>query len=270
MGRLFGGPDRTASPLRSVLALVCRMGVSSLINSMVYRSKRALVVYSEFGTRELLLRFLRGLGFRDRQLSTWLEHKARADAEFDGRFGTDTGGVQNLAEQDGVVGANAKYGLAHIATDPLQFSDLMNGLNLPVSDLTFVDLGCGKGRALLLAAQYPFKSIIGVEFVPAFAEAAQQNLKMAAIRGLRQDIEVVLGDATLFAFPQEPLLVYLFNPFDSHIIQQVANNARASWRSRRRPFVIVYANPIHKDVFLNGGWRISQQGNGWIAFECDA
>lgn len=236
------------------------------LHALQYNIKRVTVVYADFGAAELFRRILRRAGIGDRELSAWRKEKQRSDAEFDARYGTDTGGVQSLADVTEIVGDNARHGLAHIASDPDQFSDMLGRLALHVADYTFVDLGCGKGRALLLAGEVPFRSIMGVEFVPAFADAARKNLAIAAAKGLRSDIEVVTGDATQFDFPSGPLLVYLFNPFDSSIIRRVAHNVMESWRADQRPVFIVYSNPIHKDEFLALGWSVSVSGPGWTAF----
>ncbi|WP_167561288.1 class I SAM-dependent methyltransferase [Bradyrhizobium sp. AS23.2] len=216
------------------------------------------------------MRLLRRLGFEDRQLAAWRKQKMEADAEFDRRFGTDTGGVQNLADEEGIVGENAKHGLAHIATDPAQFRQIMDTLDLPLSEFAFIDLGCGKGRALVLAAQYPFRSIIGVDFVPSFVEAARNNVSVAAAQGLRRDIQVVVGDATQFILPSGAALVYLYNPFDSHIVRKVALHVRASYESDRRPVIIVYSNPIHMLEFTSCGWQLVTKGSGWVALNCVA
>ncbi|MBR0995469.1 class I SAM-dependent methyltransferase [Bradyrhizobium japonicum] len=187
------------------------------------------------------------------------------DAEFDRRFGTDTGGVQNLADQGGIVGDNAKHGLAHIATEPAQFSQIMQTLDLPLSEFNFIDLGCGKGRALILAAQFPFKAIIGVDFVPSFVEAARKNVSVAANQGLRGDVQVVVGDAAQFVLPPGAALVYLYNPFDSHVVRKVALHLRSTYESERRPIFIVYSNPIHIHEFRSCGWQPVAHGGGWVA-----
>lgn len=233
-----------------------------------FYSKRASVVYTEFGLGELSMRILRRLGFEGGQLAAWRKQKREMDVQFDRRFGTDTGGVQSLADEEGIVGENAKHGLAHIATDPAQFSQIMQTLDLTFSDLTFVDLGCGKGRALVLAAQYPFKKIIGVDFVPSFAQAARDNISAAAAKGLRGDIEVVVGDATQFILPSGPVLLYLYNPFDSQIVRKVALHIKASYENERRPLLIVYANPIHTREFTECGWQPVGKGSGWVVLNC--
>lgn len=246
------------------------MNKPSLVNSLSFYLQRAMIVRSEYGLRELVVRVLRRLGFGGRDLAAWRKLKMEVDTEFDRRFGTDTGGVQNLADESGIVGENAKHGLAHIASDPSQFRQIMDALDVPISEYAFVDLGCGKGRALLLAAQFPFRSIVGVDFVPSFVEAARHNVSIAAAQGLCRDVEVVVGDATQFVLPSGAVLVYLFNPFDSHVVGKVALHLRASYEADRRPFVVVYANPIHLGEFTNCGWQSMTKGPGWIALNCEA
>ena len=78
-------------------------------------------------------------------------------------------------------------------------------------DFVFVDLGSGKGRTLLMASDYPFRRIVGVELLPALHQAAQNNL--SKYRSESQKcfaLEAICGDATGFPFPAEPLVLYLF------------------------------------------------------------
>jgi SAM-dependent methyltransferase len=230
--------------------------------------KRAWAVYRDFGLREILSRSVRRLGFSDREHSEWLRIKAEKDVAFDRRLGTDTGGIQDIQEHP-ILGENAKYGGSHIASDPNDFETMMASLELAVSDYAFIDLGCGKGRALILAAQYPFARVIGVEFVPAFVDSARENVRAAAKRlPLLSEIEIEMADATAFNFPNGPILLYLFNPFDAHIVRQVASNAYRSWQNEKRPFTIIYMNPVHVEDLTCAGWQVTGQGPAWIQLEC--
>jgi len=64
----------------------------------------------------------------------------------------------------------------YFATEPWLFRQIMQALPVDFSQFTFVDLGCGKGRVLLMASDYPFQGIIGVEFMPELVSAAQKNI----------------------------------------------------------------------------------------------
>ena len=233
----------------------------------IRKLKRAWTVYKDEGLSEIFSRILRRLGFSDPEHSEWLRLKAEKDAQFDRRLGTDTGGIQDIQVHP-ILGENAKHGGSHIASDPSDFEAMMAAVDLAVSDYAFVDLGCGKGRALILAAHYPFARVIGVEFVPAFVESAKENVRAAETRlSLRSTIEIEEGDAAAFKFPSGPILLYLFNPFDAHIVRQVGLNAYRSWQKENRPFTIIYMNPIHVADLTSAGWRVTKQTPAWAQLE---
>ena len=52
------------------------------------------------------------------------------------------------------------------AIEPARFRKVLASLQIAFHDYTFIDFGSGKGRALLLASEFPFKRIIGLEFSP--------------------------------------------------------------------------------------------------------
>src|SRR6202521_207455 len=82
-----------------------------------------------------------------------------------------------------------------------------------VEAYTFVDVGAGKGRALLLAAELPFRKVIGVELNPELASIAQVNAdQWNRVARPRAKIRVLQQDATQFRWPHPPLLVFLNNP----------------------------------------------------------
>jgi Methyltransferase domain len=229
--------------------------------------ERVWAVYRNFGLREAVKRVARRLGVNDPDHSNWLLRKAERDAEFDQRFGTDTGGIHDIQDHQ-IASKNARLAGSHIATDPSDFEEMMSDLKLPISDYTFVDLGCGKGRALILAAQHPFAKVVGVEFVPAFVESAKKNIQAAAKKvSLCSQIEIELGDAAIFNFPGGPILLYLSNPFDGPIFRRVGLNAYRSWQHERRPFTIIYMYPIHVDDLTAAGWKVVERRPSWIRFD---
>ena len=64
-------------------------------------------------------------------------------------------------------------------------------------------------------------------------------------------IESVCLDAREFAFPQTPLLVYLFNPLPEAGLRRVIGNLEDSWRKSPRPIWIVYHNPVMENVLTD-------------------
>jgi SAM-dependent methyltransferase len=124
--------------------------------------------------------------------------------------------------------------------------------NLPVSDVsryTFIDMGSGKGRMLLLAAELPFRRIVGVEFASDLNTLARKNAKN--YRNSNQacfQIEPLNMDATQFEFPTEPSIIYFFHPFERFVMEPVIRNLDRSLGEHPRDVILVYFNPVLSDV----------------------
>jgi hypothetical protein len=124
-----------------------------------------------------------------------------------------------------------------------------------LQEFTFVDLGSGKGRVLLMAAQYEFKRIIGVEFIPEWHRIAEQNIrKFTAQYGTASAIESFCMDAREFNFPAGPLVVYLFNPFPEPVLAAVLKKLWQSWVANPRPLFIAYRYPELETLLKKGEW----------------
>jgi len=156
--------------------------------------------------------------------------------EFDIRYGTDTGGFINLWKYR-IESPNAKYGVSYGTTSERHIEVLLSPLPRSAS---FVDLGCGKGRPLLVAAAMGFKTVIGVEFVRELVEVAKENL-----RKTRANAMVVCADAACYEFPAGPLVVYLYNPFNAAVVSSVAQKLRL----HEGELWVIYINPKHNGLF---------------------
>jgi len=149
----------------------------------------------------------------------------------------------------GTVGGRERLlGLFHSAyqpTDPALFREMMASLPIEFDTFTFVDLGSGKGRTLLMASEYPFQTIVGVELLPALHQIAQENLARYQSESQKCfTLEAVRGDAANFSFPAEPLVLYLFNPLSEAGLRQVVANLDHSLRTHPRAVYVLYHNPL--------------------------
>jgi SAM-dependent methyltransferase len=208
------------------------------------------------------------LGVKLGKRGHYLRAKALIDRQFDQRLGTDTGGVQNLYSLT-IVGANALHGGTHIAVDPADFVAGIAALGIDPSAFTFVDLGSGKGRALLLAAQCGFRHIIGVEFALELHKVAIANVAAFGAQhpNLAARIQLVHADATTFAPPLTPLVIFLCNPFDAVICGQVARNIMDSWRAVPRPIHTFYMHAVEADAWIEAGWRVTTRARPYAVLE---
>ena len=113
----------------------------------------------------------------------------------------------------------------------------------------FYDLGCGKGRPLLIATEFGFASITGVELSPAVAAIARRNAAVFA-RSFpeRTAVHIETGDATTPAFPPQPLAIFLYNSFERSLVQRLLTTLTASLHATPREAYFIYYNPTNADL----------------------
>jgi SAM-dependent methyltransferase len=134
-------------------------------------------------------------------------------------------------------------------TDPALFREMMAALPIEFDQFTFIDLGSGKGRTLLMASEYPFRRIVGVELLPELHQVARDNLARYKTESQRcSALEAVCGDAAEFAFPNEPLVLYLFNPLPESGLMWVMANLESSLSAHKRSVYVLYHNPMLEQV----------------------
>jgi len=128
-------------------------------------------------------------------------------------------------------------------------------LKTGLEDFTFVDLGSGKGRVLLMAAQYGFKKIIGVEYMPEWHHVAEENIRtFIAEHKIDAVIQNLCMDARDFDFPAGPLVIYLFNPFPEPILAAVLERLRESLLKNPRPLIVAYRYPELEILLNKSAW----------------
>lgn len=174
------------------------------------------------------------------------------DRWFDLRHGTDTAG-RIVLDALKISGDNKSRGVNYTPTHASAFRRLIGSLSLP-SDSVLVDLGCGKGKVLLLASQYRFQRIVGVEFSPELCAVAKSNVSSFRKRAaITNDLEIIERDAADYAIENDQNVFFLFNPFDAVVMGQVIANIQASLERRRRRVWIVYNNPVCHEVIQRSG-----------------
>ncbi len=143
----------------------------------------------------------------------------------------------------------------YFASEPWLFAQIMQSMPIEFSQFTFIDLGAGKGRALLMATDYSFQKIVGVEFMPGLCRAAQKNIAgYSSDRQQCRRIEAICMDARDFQFPLQPLVVYLFNPFSEPTFAQVLASLRRSVEQAPRPVYIAYRFTEFESLLAQAAW----------------
>jgi SAM-dependent methyltransferase len=180
---------------------------------------------------------------------------------FDAQFGVRTSGL--IAGRHLKSGhrhdrhATAYYGVAPSVLRALvkRWQKLSSA---PIAETTFVDLGAGMGRAVLLASELGFKAVVGVELHPTLARIARKNVALwhAAGRG-KASIRIVETDAVEFTLPPGPAVVFLFNPFGAAVLRRLLKSWRTTQPQRSDPMHILYENNEQEGVLeteRRSGW----------------
>lgn len=127
------------------------------------------------------------------------------------------------------------------------------------NESVFLDYGCGKGRAVVVAATHPFRRIIGVELSPRLSDAARENIRSAESKLKCRDVEIVTTDAVDYEIPPDVNVIFLFNPFTGSIMSAVQQRIRQSLEASPRPLQVVYMHPLHrKNSFDDCDWLTKQ------------
>jgi SAM-dependent methyltransferase len=146
---------------------------------------------------------------------------------YDKRHGVRTCGNARLRDLT-VRSANAVAATNYQATPASSIRFLIQKLDVDFPRTTFVDMGSGKGRCLLVAAEYPFKSVLGVEFAQELHAIAQENIRRYRGKRLCHDVRSLLVDACSFELPGNPALIHFFNPFSADVMNTVLANVAKS------------------------------------------
>ena len=168
------------------------------------------------------------------------------DYDWEHRVNTTSGTVSWRAQLLGL------FHSPYQPTAPALFHEMMASLPIEFDQFTFIDLGSGKGRTLLMASAYPFRKIVGVELIAELHRAAEENIRDYRSPTQRcVQIESVLADAREFELPEEPLVLYLFNPLPENALSEVLLRLEKLLAQAPRPVWVVYHNPLLEYVFAS-------------------
>jgi SAM-dependent methyltransferase len=126
----------------------------------------------------------------------------------------------------------------------------------PPEDYSFIDIGAGMGRALLIASRMRFREVIGVELHETLAEIAKKNIDKWELSGrARCPMKIVRQDATEFEFPKSACVAYMFNPFGGTVLKAFLRNIESQFARRIGQIDLLYANDECEDLLAaNPRW----------------
>ena len=180
-------------------------------------------------------------------------HIIRHEIRGERKYGIDTIGADELKslEKKGIdishatIYMPASYGITEEIFKKLQPENLNN----------FVDIGCGKGRLMCIAAYYGFSKVAGIDFSKELCNAAIKNLEKTKRKFPYLLYQVINNDAFYYDIPREADCIFMFNPFDEIIMKAVIKNIDQHKKNLSKDLFIVYLNPVYKKLFLDKGYK---------------
>lgn len=121
---------------------------------------------------------------------------------------------------------------------------------------TFLDIGCGKGRAMCIAAHYGFSNVSGIDFAKEMIDTAAKNLIRTKEMFPDLQYELSWADITTLEIEKEVSTVFLFNPFDEILMKSVVQKIKTSLINYPRAIHIMYASPRHEELFFAAGFDV--------------
>jgi hypothetical protein len=220
-----------------------RSSIGGLVGAFATTARRRGVRYAAAESMQYLLR----APARRSQL--------RLERSFDQARGVDTAGIVSLSKLE-ISSPNREDGVRYEATSPAVFDDLVSRLEIEFEDFTFVDYGSGKGRVVLLAAELPFKRVIGIDFAPELVAVSRRNLMTYRGSMSCPSVEIHCCDACDFEPPDGPLVLFFFNPFAEPVLTTVLGRLSGSLARSPRPVFILATGPVARSpAFEAAGFR---------------
>lgn len=217
--------------------------------------------------------------FKD--VSSYLLSEGQSD-DFDRKYGVSTEQSVEPAQagiRDDVLLVNA------VRYVPIREPVMRNILStvardLDLSSFTFVDLGCGQAKALLIALRFPFRQVVGVELGAALCQVARDNVaRYLATRTRREtrcrDVQVDCANAADFPLPAGDLLIYLYRPFTGPVLDRVVKNIRDTQAASGARVFVVLCCPFeahvfdrHPDFERRRTYAVISDEYAWVEWEC--
>lgn len=169
-----------------------------------------------------------------------LSYKPFKDRSFDQLHNTDTDGMVPTRDLDIADDATKWQSNLYLGSPARVTRHIINTLDIDCADYTFIDYGSGKGRALFVAAEFPFRQVVGVEISRQLHVVAERNLQVYSGTQQRSDIVLWCENALDFQLPEGNLVLNMYHPFGPDVLRKVLIHIAASDSVTPRRILIPY------------------------------
>ncbi len=179
-----------------------------------------------------------------------LRHEIRGEK----KYGIRSTGHDELKKLK-AKGVDVSHATFYMPTNYYMLEKVMSEVKKLPHNSVFLDIGCGAGRTLAIAAYYGFTKITGIDFSEQLCSKANANVILLKKKFPDCSFRVMQQEASSYEIPGDVSVIFLFNPFDQVIMEKVMHNIQASLQLFPRNIWIAYVNPQHRALFLANGFH---------------
>jgi hypothetical protein len=228
----------------------------NLIRTIIPRIRKSIASRGVFATlfRSLLLPVHL---FQEYGIASKLRrHSGRSDFDLKHKVETDGDiGDWTYLSDLRIASPNWIYGTNYTGSEPSRFLAALSALKIHFEGFVFVDFGSGKERALLMASEFPFKRVMGIEFSSELHAIAKRNISQYVTATQKcKCLESVCVDFTEFQLPSEPCVLYFYDPCEDPMLAKVLGNIRYSLEANPRPLYLIYVAPRNETLLESCGF----------------
>jgi len=177
----------------------------------------------------------------------------RQEIKGERKYGIRTTGADELKKLED-KGIDITHATVYMPVSYDILEELFEKVNIARST-HFIDIGCGKGRALCVAAYLGCKKVTGIDFSEEFCQNSIENLEQVKVKKPGFNSTILNNDAFYYGIPGDADVIFLFNPFDEVIMSGVVENIMESLSDHPRHLTVIYANPLQQHLFLEAGFK---------------
>ncbi|RXK62821.1 class I SAM-dependent methyltransferase [Lacibacter luteus] len=172
------------------------------------------------------------------------------------RYNIDTTAAISLSKLK-LKGSQLKHATEYMPVNYFTLEALLDRMPDTAKKGAFLDIGCGKGRALCVAAAYGYKKVEGIDFAKELIEAANTNLEKLKKQYPTTAYNLAWGDLNSLTIDEHVTTIFLFNPFDEVLMKHVIRKINSSLAKRPRRLFVLYCTPRHEELFFEDGFDVT-------------
>ena len=171
------------------------------------------------------------------------------------KYGINTTSANDLSEFQ-IKGNQLSHATEYMPVNYFTIEHVFDHLPKKAKQGKFLDIGCGKGRALCVAAAYGFTKLSGIDFAKQLIDAAEKNLALIKNRYPSIEYELSWSDISTLDISKDVSTVFLFNPFDEVLMKKIIQKINHSLQQHPRELYVIYCSPRHEELFFDAGYDV--------------